>query len=144
MNVCKEGQKNSKRRPIFAQGTVTWRVKPVAWRAGGEKIKVLRKAHGGVTPPPCIVVWTCAKKAKKIPSVGQFLPKAPSLEALSPWHGARGAKKSKCSEKLSHFRFQLNILCGGVHTKNQLKIQFLGGDLRRIRLVTMFRPKNQN
>jgi hypothetical protein len=69
------------------------------------------------------------------------------FSSYPPFHDV-SAEKTKSHETspecLDTFQSTYMYIVWGVHRKNQLKIRFLGGGLRRIRLFTTFQPKNQN
>ncbi|WJX29146.1 hypothetical protein P8452_17813 [Trifolium repens] len=89
---------NSMCRPILPTAPYLDALSHVSWRAGVEKIKVFRIAPGGVTPPPCIVVYACAQGEHENSMCRSILPTAPYLDALShvPWRA--GDEKIKVLE----------------------------------------------
>jgi len=89
--MCKEGQENSMRRPNLPKAPYLDALSP--WHgARGSKNQSAPKSTRRLPETSMYRGKSMGKEGQENSMRGPNLPEAPYLEALSPWHGARGSK----------------------------------------------------
>ncbi|KAK2396350.1 hypothetical protein QL285_058007 [Trifolium repens] len=88
-------RENSMCRPILPTPPHLDALSPVPLRVGVKKIKLFRIATEGVTPPPWIMVGSCAQRDSENSMCRPILPTPPHLDALSPVPWRAGVEKIK-------------------------------------------------